>query len=89
MGGPWAKPQLHKRQQPERTKTFAANAGTLCPELLSKIVVSNMLAQRDYDFVERPGMNVIGELKGDLLILTIDISAKARKLARPSSTGKT
>ncbi|SDK00531.1 hypothetical protein SAMN05216338_107922 [Bradyrhizobium sp. Rc2d] len=34
-------------------------------------------------------MNVRGELKGEQLILTIDLSAKAQKQARPSSTGKT
>lgn len=34
-------------------------------------------------------MNVKGELKGDHLILTVDLSAKAQKQARPSSTGKT
>lgn len=34
-------------------------------------------------------MNVKGEIKGDHLVLTIDISAKAQKHAKPSSTGKT
>ncbi|WP_063980603.1 hypothetical protein [Bradyrhizobium sp.] len=34
-------------------------------------------------------MNVKGEIKGDHLILTIDLSAKAQRQARPSSTGKT
>lgn len=34
-------------------------------------------------------MNVKGEIKGDQLVITIDISAKAQRQARPSSTGKT
>ncbi|UPJ96407.1 hypothetical protein [Bradyrhizobium sp. 172] len=34
-------------------------------------------------------MNVKGELKGEQLVLRIDLSAKAQKQARPSSTGKT
>lgn len=35
-------------------------------------------------------MNVKSEIKGDdHLILTIDLSAKARRQAKPSSTGKT
>ena len=34
-------------------------------------------------------MNVKGEIRGDHLVLTIDLSAKAKKRARPSSTGKT
>ncbi|MGF6428342.1 hypothetical protein [Bradyrhizobium elkanii] len=34
-------------------------------------------------------MNVNAELKGEQLVLTIDISAKAQKRAKPSSTGKT
>jgi hypothetical protein len=34
-------------------------------------------------------MNVKGEVKGDLLILTIDISAKAKEAAQPSKSGKT
>lgn len=34
-------------------------------------------------------MNVRGEVKGDLLILTIDISAKAKEAAQPSKSGKT
>lgn len=34
-------------------------------------------------------MSVQGEIKGDQLILTIDISKEARQAAQPSSTGKT
>lgn len=34
-------------------------------------------------------MNVKGEIKGDLLILTIDISAKAKSEAKDSKSGKT
>ena len=34
-------------------------------------------------------MNVKGELIGEQLVLTIDLSAKAKKQAKPSSTGKT
>ncbi len=34
-------------------------------------------------------MNVNGEIKEDHLILTIDISTKAKKQAKPLSTGKT
>lgn len=34
-------------------------------------------------------MNVKGEIKGDTLVLFIDISAKARELAQPSKSGKT
>jgi hypothetical protein len=33
--------------------------------------------------------NVTHELKGDTLIITVDVSAKAVKAAPPSSTGKT
>lgn len=33
-------------------------------------------------------MNVKGEIKGDHLILTVDLSAKVQKQAKPSSTGK-
>lgn len=33
--------------------------------------------------------NVRGEIKGDLLILTIDISKAAKDAAQPSSSGKT
>ncbi|MGY3354807.1 hypothetical protein ACVWZK_001470 [Bradyrhizobium sp. GM0.4] len=34
-------------------------------------------------------MNVKGEIKGDHLVLTIDLSARAQRQAKPSSTGKT
>ena len=34
-------------------------------------------------------MSVKGELKGDLLILTIDVSKAARDAAQPSASGKT
>lgn len=34
-------------------------------------------------------MNVQGEIKGDKLILTIDISKEAMANAKPSSSGKT
>jgi len=34
-------------------------------------------------------MNVKGEIKGDTLVLTIDISAKAKEQAQPSKSGKT
>ena len=34
-------------------------------------------------------MNVKGEIKGDLLILTIDISKTAQEAAKPSKSGKT
>lgn len=34
-------------------------------------------------------MNVHGEIKGDKLILTIDVSEAARKAAQPSKSGKT
>jgi len=34
-------------------------------------------------------MNVKGEIKGDLLVLTIDISAAQREKAQPSKSGKT
>ena len=33
-------------------------------------------------------MNVNGEIKGEFLVLTFDLSAKAQKQARLSSTGK-
>lgn len=34
-------------------------------------------------------MNVKGEIKGDTLVLTIDISKAARDAAKPSKSGKT
>lgn len=34
-------------------------------------------------------MNVKGEMKGDLLLLTIDCSDKAKAAAEPSASGKT
>lgn len=34
-------------------------------------------------------MNVSGEVKGDKLILTIDLSKAARDAAQPSKSGKT
>jgi len=34
-------------------------------------------------------MNVKGEIKGDTLVLFIDISEKAREAAQPSKSGKT
>lgn len=34
-------------------------------------------------------MNVKGEIKGDLLVLTIDISKTAKDAAQPSKSGKT
>ena len=34
-------------------------------------------------------MSVQGEIKGDLLVLTIDISKAAREKAEPSKSGKT
>lgn len=34
-------------------------------------------------------MNVKGEIKGDTLVLTIDISKAAREAAAPSKSGKT
>lgn len=34
-------------------------------------------------------MNVKGEIKGDTLVLTIDISQKAKDAAGPSKSGKT
>jgi hypothetical protein len=34
-------------------------------------------------------MNVQGEVKGDKLILTIDVSAKSLEAAHPSGSGKT
>jgi hypothetical protein len=34
-------------------------------------------------------MNVKGEIKGDTLVLTIDISASAKEKAQPSKSGKT
>lgn len=34
-------------------------------------------------------MNVKGEIKGDTLVLTIDISKQAREAAKPSKSGKT
>lgn len=34
-------------------------------------------------------MTVHGEIKGDKLILTVDISAKSREEAQPSKSGKT
>lgn len=34
-------------------------------------------------------MNVKGEVKGDLLVLTINIGQAAKDAAQPSSTGKT
>ncbi len=34
-------------------------------------------------------MNVKGEIKGDLLVITVDISKAAREAAQPSKSGKT
>lgn len=34
-------------------------------------------------------MSVHGEIKGDKLVLTIDVSSAAREAAQPSSSGKT
>ncbi len=34
-------------------------------------------------------MNVKGEIKGDTLVLTIDLSKAARDAAQPSKSGKT
>jgi hypothetical protein len=34
-------------------------------------------------------MNVKGEIKGDLLILTIDVSKATKDAAQPSKSGKT
>ena len=34
-------------------------------------------------------MNVKGEIKGDVLVLTIDISKEAKEKAQPSKSGKT
>jgi hypothetical protein len=34
-------------------------------------------------------MNVKGEIKGDTLVLTIDISKASREAAQPSKSGKT
>lgn len=34
-------------------------------------------------------MNVKGEIKGDVLVLTIDVSKAARDAAQPSKSGKT
>lgn len=34
-------------------------------------------------------MNVKGEIKGDVLTLTIDVSETARQAAQPSKSGKT
>lgn len=34
-------------------------------------------------------MNVKGEIKGDLLVLTIDISKATKDAAQPSKSGKT
>ena len=34
-------------------------------------------------------MSVSGEIKGDKLVITIDVSAAARQAARPSGSGKT
>lgn len=34
-------------------------------------------------------MNIKGEIKGDTLVLTIDISKAAREAAQPSKSGKT
>lgn len=34
-------------------------------------------------------MNVKGEIKGDTLVLTIDVSKAAREAAAPSKSGKT
>lgn len=38
---------------------------------------------------EESDMNVKGEIKGDLLILTIDVSSAAKAAAKPSQSGKT
>ena len=34
-------------------------------------------------------MNVKGEIKGDVLVITIDVSKEAREKAQPSKSGKT
>ena len=60
--------------QPRRLPDFAtASGGTRC-----------RLTQ-----IEELNMNVQGEIKGDKLVLTIDISKAALENAKPSSSGKT